>query len=310
MAAQVAERHRTRGRRLATVRPARRSTAGRAGGAGHPRSRRGPASRLPPPGPVARADRLAAFRLLGSLHNLPDGAAQRAGPAGAHPRRTSGHGRRAPGDAAGGPRAARPVRGSRGLGIHRNTLAYRIGRMEATTGWRLDDAGSAVRAGARGQTRAKRPRHSSDATAGRARSCAPDDVSSSSIVRAARISGSSGAAAGRIGVDDRVPRDGRCGQDRGGQGAQHPLRPAPVHRHPGHREGRHHPAPPARGVASSTAPGSTAARSRASPGSPRATSGCARTWTPSRRSPGSPAMARSVPARWAAAARPASSATS
>jgi sugar diacid utilization regulator len=28
---------------------------------------------------------------------------------------------------------------ARSLGIHRNTLAYRIGRIEAAGGWRLDD---------------------------------------------------------------------------------------------------------------------------------------------------------------------------
>lgn len=100
------------------------------------------AESLPPalvPGSVARADRLAAFRLLGSLHNLPDGAqnardllapilvgrpgvvAERLATLRAaieHPELS---------DAA------------RVLGIHRNTLAYRITRIEAASGWRLDD---------------------------------------------------------------------------------------------------------------------------------------------------------------------------
>jgi DNA-binding PucR family transcriptional regulator len=86
-----------------------------------------------------RADRLAAYRLLGGLHNLPDG-----------------------------PRQARallePLLGQRvdvrtervatlraildhpglgdaaaALGVHRNTVAYRVRRMEAATGWSLSD---------------------------------------------------------------------------------------------------------------------------------------------------------------------------
>ncbi|MEA2538223.1 MAG: PucR family transcriptional regulator, purine catabolism regulatory protein [Chloroflexota bacterium] len=91
------------------------------------------------PGGVVRADRLAAYRLLGGLHNLPDG-----------------------------PRQARallePLLGQRvdvrtervatlraildhpglgdaaaALGVHRNTVAYRVRRMEAATGWSLSD---------------------------------------------------------------------------------------------------------------------------------------------------------------------------
>jgi hypothetical protein len=90
-------------------------------------------------GGVVRADRLAAYRLLGGLHNLPDG-----------------------------PRQARallePLLGERvdvrtervatlraildhpglgdaaaALGVHRNTVAYRVRRMEAATGWSLSD---------------------------------------------------------------------------------------------------------------------------------------------------------------------------
>ena len=92
------------------------------------------------PGLVARADRLAAFRLLGSLHNLPDGPHNARDllapiligrPAAVVERLAT---LRAVLEQPGLSEAAR------GLGIHRNTLAYRIGRLETITGWRLDDA--------------------------------------------------------------------------------------------------------------------------------------------------------------------------
>lgn len=101
------------------------------------------ASALPPPsGPerlVVRADRQAAYRLLSNLHNLPDGhtQAQRL-LAPVLEGRAGGRGRRLatlravleqPGLAAA---AAR-------LGIHRNTLAYRLRVLERLTGWQLDD---------------------------------------------------------------------------------------------------------------------------------------------------------------------------
>jgi len=102
------------------------------------------ASALPAPagraGPrVARADRRAAYRLLSNLHNLPDGhtQAQRllapllAGRAGARGRRlaTLRAVLEQPGLAA----------AAAGLGIHRNTLAYRLRALERLTGWQLDD---------------------------------------------------------------------------------------------------------------------------------------------------------------------------
>ena len=97
------------------------------------------AEALQEPPEVARADRLPAYRLLGNLHNLPEG-----------------------------PRLARallePLLGGRpdvqrehlatlravldhpglaeaaaALGVHRNTVAYRVRRVEALTGWRLSD---------------------------------------------------------------------------------------------------------------------------------------------------------------------------
>jgi hypothetical protein len=97
---------------------------------------------LPPaaaPGLVARADRLAAYRLLGSLHNLPDGL---------HNARTLLApvmvGR--PSTVAARLATLRAVleqpglaEAARVLGIHRNTLAYRIGRIEAVSGWQLED---------------------------------------------------------------------------------------------------------------------------------------------------------------------------
>jgi PucR family transcriptional regulator, purine catabolism regulatory protein len=94
---------------------------------------------LEEPPAVSRADRLPAYRLMGNLHNLPEG-----------------------------PRLARallePLLGGRpdvqrehlatlravlaqpglaeaaqSLGVHRNTVAYRVRRIEALTGWRLSD---------------------------------------------------------------------------------------------------------------------------------------------------------------------------
>jgi purine catabolism regulator len=100
------------------------------------------ASNLPPGGPggrVARADRLAAYRLLGSLHNLPDGTQQARGllapllvgrPAAQRQRLAT---LRAVLERPGLAEAAGA------LGIHRNTLAYRVARIEALGGWRLDD---------------------------------------------------------------------------------------------------------------------------------------------------------------------------
>ncbi|HET7678314.1 MAG TPA: helix-turn-helix domain-containing protein [Candidatus Limnocylindrales bacterium] len=88
---------------------------------------------------VARADRLPAYRLLGGLHNLPDGIRQARlllapllegrPEARAERLRTL----RAILDRPGLSEAAAA------LGLHRNTLAYRVGRIEARTGWRLDD---------------------------------------------------------------------------------------------------------------------------------------------------------------------------
>ncbi len=94
---------------------------------------------LASPLPVARADRLPAIRLLGSLHNLPDGS--RLARALLEPllqgrpdvRREHLDTLRAVLDRASAAEAAAA------LGVHRNTVAYRVRRIEALTGWALGD---------------------------------------------------------------------------------------------------------------------------------------------------------------------------
>jgi hypothetical protein len=97
------------------------------------------AERLAEPPMVARADRLAAYRLLASLGSLPDDRMQATAllepllggrPASVRERLATlravlDHG--AAGEAA------------QRLGIHRNTLAYRVRNLEARTGWDLGD---------------------------------------------------------------------------------------------------------------------------------------------------------------------------
>ena len=88
---------------------------------------------------VVLAERLAAYRLLGELHNLPNGARLAStllaplleGSAARRRRRLATlravleH-----------PAAAAAAEA---LGVHRNTLQYRVAQIEALTGWRLDD---------------------------------------------------------------------------------------------------------------------------------------------------------------------------
>jgi PucR family transcriptional regulator, purine catabolism regulatory protein len=94
---------------------------------------------LPDPPAVARADRLPAYRLLGALHNLPDGARLAAGILApllvGRPdvRRERLQTIRAILERGGVNEAAQA------LGVHRNTIAYRLRRIEATTGWQLTD---------------------------------------------------------------------------------------------------------------------------------------------------------------------------
>jgi purine catabolism regulator len=91
------------------------------------------------PPSVARSDRLPAYRLLGNLHNLPDGPRQaRAllapllrGRADVRHERLATL--RAVLEQPGLAEAAAA------LGVHRNTVAYRIRRIEEATGWRLAD---------------------------------------------------------------------------------------------------------------------------------------------------------------------------
>lgn len=97
------------------------------------------AERLPDVPGVARADRLASYRLLASLRNLPDGprhARELLGPllAGrADVRREHLATLQAVLEQPGLAEAAAA------LGVHRNTVAYRVRRIEVLTGWRLAD---------------------------------------------------------------------------------------------------------------------------------------------------------------------------
>jgi PucR family transcriptional regulator, purine catabolism regulatory protein len=94
---------------------------------------------LPEPPRVARADRLAAYRLLGAMHNVPEGqrlAATILAPILAgrpDVRREHLQTLRAVLERGGINEAAAA------LGVHRNTVAYRLRRIEAASGWRLTD---------------------------------------------------------------------------------------------------------------------------------------------------------------------------
>jgi DNA-binding PucR family transcriptional regulator len=97
------------------------------------------AERLATPPLVARADRLPAYRLLGNLHNLPEGSRQARALLAPVLR--------------GRPDVQREHLATLGavldqpglaeaavqLGVHRNTVAYRVRRIEEATGWRLSD---------------------------------------------------------------------------------------------------------------------------------------------------------------------------
>ena len=91
------------------------------------------------PPSVARSDRLPAYRLLGNLHNLPDGPRQARALLApllrgrADVRRERLATLRAVLEQPGLAEAAAA------LGVHRNTVAYRIRRIEEATGWRLSD---------------------------------------------------------------------------------------------------------------------------------------------------------------------------
>ena len=126
------------GRLVAVSRPFA-DAAGRSAAEADARATLEAAEVLASPPPVARADRLPAYRLLGNLHNVPDGTRQarallapllRGRP---DVRRERLATLRAVLDEAGLAEAADA------LGVHRNTVAYRVRRIEEATGWRLAD---------------------------------------------------------------------------------------------------------------------------------------------------------------------------
>ena len=126
------------GRLVAVSRPFE-DAAGRSAAEADARATLEAAEGLASPPPVARADRLPAYRLLGNLHNVPDGTRQarallapllRGRP---DVRRERLATLRAVLDEPGLAEAADA------LGVHRNTVAYRVRRIEEATGWRLAD---------------------------------------------------------------------------------------------------------------------------------------------------------------------------
>jgi purine catabolism regulator len=126
------------GRLVAVSRPFD-EPAGRSAAEADARATLEAAEALGEPPAVARSDRLPAYRLLGNLHNLPDGARQarallapllRGRP---DVRRERLATLRAVLDQPGLAEVADV------LGVHRNTVAYRVRRIEEATGWRLAD---------------------------------------------------------------------------------------------------------------------------------------------------------------------------
>jgi purine catabolism regulator len=126
------------GRLVAVSRPFG-EPAGRSAAEADARATLEAAEALEEPPSVARADRLPAYRLLGSLHNLPDGTRQARALLApllggrADVRRERLATLRAVLDQPGIAEAADA------LGVHRNTVAYRVRRIEEATGWRLAD---------------------------------------------------------------------------------------------------------------------------------------------------------------------------
>jgi PucR family transcriptional regulator, purine catabolism regulatory protein len=126
------------GRTAAVSRPFR-DAAGRSAAEAEARATLEAAERLVSAPSVARAERLPAYRLLGSLHNLPDG--ERQARALLEPLLV------------GRPDVVRErlatlrtlleqpglSETAAALGVHRNTVAYRIRRIESLTGWHLAD---------------------------------------------------------------------------------------------------------------------------------------------------------------------------
>jgi DNA-binding PucR family transcriptional regulator len=98
------------------------------------------AATLDEPPAVARASRLPAYRLLGNIHNMPDGLRQArellapilVGRATVQDDRVATL-RAVLETTSLGEAASR-------LGLHRNTIAYRVARLEALGGWDLSDS--------------------------------------------------------------------------------------------------------------------------------------------------------------------------
>ena len=281
--------------RLPAVR-GRRGPVGRggrcAGDAGGGRAR-SPSRRA-----VARADRLPAYRLLGNLHNLPDGDAPGPGAARAAARGRARRASRAAGDAPGGarrsPASPRPPTRSASIATR---VAYRVrpdrGRRRAGA-WPIRSSGS----------RSPWPlRLVQDDISRTCESPQPSPTGArAAILTTTRLAAVTRAITHKTAVSRRVQRRTRSAASVVDRPRGRSTEPRRSRRPRGRGSGssssssrtssaivkaRHDPDPPAGGVASSTGPGSTAARSRASPGSPRATSTSCRTWTRSPRSRGS-----------------------
>lgn len=126
------------GRNVAVSRPFE-TNGGRSSAEADARATLEAAEVLADPPVVARAERLPAYRMLGNLHNLPDGARQARALLApllrgrADVRRERLATLRAVLDQPGLAEAAAS------LGVHRNTVAYRVRRIEEATGWRLAD---------------------------------------------------------------------------------------------------------------------------------------------------------------------------
>ena len=88
---------------------------------------------------LARADRLAVYRMLSALHKVPDARRWRercSRPSSRRDRMFVASASRRSGRCL--PTAA-SARRRPALGVHRNTVAYRLRRIEVATGWRLAD---------------------------------------------------------------------------------------------------------------------------------------------------------------------------
>jgi purine catabolism regulator len=126
------------GRPVAISRPFS-SPADRPAAEGEARATLEAALALERPPALARADRLAIYRMLGAMHKLPDG--RQLAKAVLEPllearpdvRRERVETLRAILEHGGVSEAAAA------LGVHRNTVAYRLRRIEAATGWQLGD---------------------------------------------------------------------------------------------------------------------------------------------------------------------------